>query len=1298
MLKGIAKPIGSTWTDEQWQAIVARGQDILVSAAAGSGKTAVLVERMIKRITATDDPVDVDRLLIVTFTNASAAEMKKRIGEAIEKELTRQPDSLYLKKQLTLLNRASISTLHSFCMNVLRRYYYKLDLDPKFRIADSTEAEFLRDDVLDELFEEQYSTEDNEAFYNLVDCFSSDRSDMDLQILVSKLYDFSRSHPFPDNWLEKMANCYDGVDGTDGVESELDYSLWTKELLSDIGIQLQGLRSLLEQGLNVTREPSGPAPYAENLDQDIGLINRLIAASRRSWDSAYIAFQQLEFTKLKSCRGDHYDKFLQEKVKGIRDGVKKQVNSMKEDLFTRPIDELYNDIKAMAPLMHMLVALVKQFGQRYTVMKQQKGLVDFSDLEHYCLEILRSPDSMDEHLLLPSEIALDYQKQFEEVLVDEYQDTNLVQESILKLVTRGDTGTGNLFMVGDVKQSIYRFRLSDPGLFLRKYKQFAEEEGLRIDLARNFRSRAEVLDGTNYLFKQIMDEAVGEIQYDEDAHLKLGADYPSSQDMKVELMMIDRATRGEDERTDEGVNDEEPFEHSDEDETIETSSTGGAEQSDRPDSLNAVELETVQLEARLMAQKIKMLIGTDGDNPFYVYDNKHKLLRPIQYRDIVILLRATSSWAPLILEEFKQQGIPSYAELSTGYFDATEITVMMSLLKVIDNPFQDIPLASVLRSPIVGLNEDELAHIRINKRSGALYEALLSSVIDKPEESDETETALSEELLAKLQSFNELLRTWRTRARQGSLSDFIWQIYRETGYFDFVGGLPGGTQRQANLKALYDRARQYEATSFRGLFRFLRFIERMQDRGSDLGTARALGEQEDVVRVMTIHKSKGLEFPVVFIAGLAKMFNMQDLNRKFLLHKELGFGTKFIDTERRISYPTLPQLTIKRRMKMELLAEEMRILYVALTRAKEKLFLIGTVKDGEKKVEQWAQHLDSPEWLLADYERTKARCYLDWIGPAIVRHRDANELFQQIYGAAPPVNHNEISDHPSRWSFSLIESDQLQEVITDKSQLDRVKQDALTHLQPVVGTSEYQSTVNEALTWTYTYSASQEHMAKQSVTELKRHNEWFAEDGSVPSRQSSRSPIADQPRFMQSKKLTAAERGTAMHMVMQHIPLTKSLTIVEIESHIARMVEMELLMNEQAAEINSQGISLFLQSELGQRISKAKEVKREIPFSFGIPAAEVYPDWDENEQETILVQGVIDCLIEEEDGLVLIDYKTDAIIDRYRGGFEEAQPIMIERYQQQLNLYAKAIEQIWKRPLKEKYLYFFDGGHLLRID
>lgn len=1296
MSKPIPKPEGSTWTDEQWQAITARGQDILVAAAAGSGKTAVLVERIIKRITDSEEPVDVDRLLIVTFTNASAAEMKKRIGEAIEKELIHEPNSLYLRRQLSLLNRASISTLHSFCMEVLRRYYYKLDLDPKFRIADSTEADLLREEVLEELFEEQYSNQASESsFYNLVDCFSTDRTDQDLQNLVLKLHDFSRSHPFPEQWLKQMANRYGVAEESEIEENKsMDYSFWTTDILADIGLQLEGLFDLLQQGMRITQQPAGPAPYADNLKLDMQQITSLSRACQDSWPALYDAFQELNHSRLKPCKGDEYDKALQDKVKSVREQVKKHLNNLKEELFMRSLDEYVEDIKKMAPLMHTLVHLIINFGQRYMKLKQQKALVDFSDLEHYCLDVLRADESNIEQII-PSEAALDYRSKFEEVLVDEYQDTNQVQESILKLVTRGDSDKGNLFMVGDVKQSIYRFRLADPGLFLSKYKQFSaakldnnvhvgaadgeRENGLRIDLARNFRSRTQVLDGTNFLFKQIMNETVGEIAYDLEAELKAGADYPFSDKMPVELMLIDRSGGIED------VVDKRSYTLEDDEEKSEDGESEG----------DQADLETVQLEARLMAQKIKELIGTEGQKPFQVYETKQKLLRPIHYRDIVILLRSTSSWAPAILEEFKQQGIPVYAELSTGYFDATEVAVMMSLLKVIDNPFQDIPLASVLRSPIVGLSEDEMAEIRIQTKGGTYYEAFRRFLL-QPQES-------YLDLYSKLKKFSEHLEKWRTRARQGSLSELIWQLYRETGYFDFVGGMPGGNQRQANLRALYDRAKQYETTSFRGLFRFLRFIERMQDRGSDLGTARALGEQEDVVRVMTIHKSKGLEFPVVFMAGLAKMFNRQDLNSKFLLHKEAGIGTKFIDPKLRISYPMLPQLTIKRRMQMELLAEEMRVLYVALTRAKEKLFLLGTVKDGKKSIVKWNEHLNHPDWLLADYERANVKCYLDWIGPALVRHQDAHLLRQDgsdqsSAQGCDTIRNNGIYEHPSSWCISLNDPQDLQEVTTEREKINEAVQEALQNGHEVSILSEHQPIVSSALSWRYTYSLSQERMAKQSVTELKRQKEWFAADDSIRLTEQNRNTIANRPRFLQSSKLSAAERGTAMHMVMQHIPLSRPLSLQEIDLYVEQMVGNELLTTEQATEIDRQGIVHFLESNLGERIFQAVNVQREIPFSLGIPAGEVFADWQENEEETVLVQGVIDCLIVEDDGLVLIDYKTDAISERFKGGFEEAKEVMIERYKLQLSLYSRAIEQIWKQPLKQKYLYFFDGGHLLQID
>jgi ATP-dependent helicase/nuclease subunit A len=1308
MSNPIPKPIGSTWTDEQWQAITARGQDILVAAAAGSGKTAVLVERIIKRITESEDPVDVDRLLIVTFTNASAAEMKKRIGEAIEKELIHEPGSLYLRRQLSLLNRASISTLHSFCMEVLRRNYYKLDLDPKFRIADSTEADLLREEVLEELFEENYSHKDSVNFYKLVDCFSTDRTDQDLKNLVLKLYDFSRSHPFPEQWLKQMANQYGAEEGTEEADNEVfDYSFWTSDILEDIGLQLEGLFELLQQGMKITQEPAGPAPYAENLEQDLLQIKSLSRASKDSWSALYDAFQELNHGRLKACKGDEYDKSLQDKVKAIREQVKKHLNTLKEELFMRTLDDYVDDIKKMAPLMHTLANLITTFGQRYMKIKQQKALVDFSDLEHYCLDVLRDTDSSTERLI-PSEAANEYRNKFVEVLVDEYQDTNQVQESILKLVTQGDSGKGNLFMVGDVKQSIYRFRLAEPGLFLSKYKQFSStksqntgsqgiEKGLRIDLARNFRSRAEVLDGTNFIFKQIMNETVGEIKYDEEAELKLGADYPASNKMPIELLLIDR-NMGNEEAEENGSFTREFADENRENEEEREGEGEGSSVDQENNALDQAELETVQLEARLMAQNIKELIGTDGRKPFQVYETKQKILRPIHYRDIVILLRSASSWAPTIVEEFKQQGIPVYAELSTGYFDATEVAVMMSLLKVIDNPFQDIPLASVLRSPIVGLSEDEMAEIRIQKKTGSYYEAFSSFLRECTEEVE-----YNQALLSKLTKFNGHLEKWRTRARQGSLSELIWQLYRETGYFDFVGGMPGGNQRQANLRALYDRAKQYESTTFRGLFRFLRFIERMQDRGSDLGTARALGEQEDVVRVMTIHKSKGLEFPVVFMAGLSKMFNRQDLNSKFLLHKELGIGSKFIDPTLRISYPMLPQLTIKKRMQMELLAEEMRVLYVALTRAKEKLFLIGTVKNGKKLLDQWSEHLTHPDWMLADYERANVKCYLDWIGPALIRHQHAQHLHQYESGGKASAGSNtaqakEIYNHPSSWFITQIDPQSLLKVNTERDKLNQTVQEALKNAQVVPIISEHQSFVSSALSWSYKNSSAQEHMAKQSVTELKRQKEWLSDNDSIQMTERVRSTITNRPRFLQSSKLSAAERGTAMHMVMQHIPLSRVLSKKDIGQYIEHMVEKELITFEQANEIDLQGIADFLEGNLGERLLKADQVQREIPFSLGIPAREVFLDWQEYENETVLVQGVIDCLLVEDDGLVLIDYKTDAIRKRFKGGFEEAKPVMIERYQLQLTLYSRAIEQIWKKPLKEKYLYFFDGGHLLRMD
>lgn len=1247
------KPADATWTDDQWKAIMAKGQDILVAAAAGSGKTAVLVERIINKIIAAEDPINVHELLVVTFTNASAAEMRHRIGEALEKAINVNPKSVHLRKQVSLLNKASISTLHSFCLEIIRKYYYMTDIDPGFRIADETEAQLLRDEVLEDLFEEEYGKEGNDAFFALVDTFTNDRSDTALQDIIRDLYDFARSNPSPNQYLDSIVEMYN-VDGT----SSLEQLPFVRSLLNDVDLQLKGAKQLLEFGLELTKLPGGPAPRAENFIADLHVVNILIEAKGDSWSSLYEAMQSWSFGRAKTCKGDDYDGALVEKAKKLRDQAKKIISDLQEELFGRRPESFIRDMAEMKPHIETLVSLVKDFSVRFGQVKTEKALVDFADLEHYCLEILAATG--EDGRRLPSEAALACRNQFKEVLVDEYQDTNMVQEAILQLVTADSEENGNLFMVGDVKQSIYRFRLAEPNLFLGKYTRFGQnggETGLRIDLARNFRSRKEVLHGTNYIFKQIMGVAVGEIEYDEPAELVKGAPYSEDQGHPVELAIID-------------------LEGNDRDET---------QPEDLHDGFDSTELAQSQLEARYMAAKIKEMIGERKE----VYNPKTQSGRPAMYRDIVILLRSMT-WAPQIMEEFKQQGIPVYANLSSGYFEATEVAIMMSLLKVIDNPYQDIPLASVLRSPILGLTEEELAQIRIHNKRGSFYEALISFCRIEPN----LETG---ELYEKVRPFFDQLKEWRVMARQGSLSELIWHLYRETRFYDFVGGMPGGKQRQANLRALYDRGRQYEATSFRGLFRFLRFIERMRDRGDDLGAARALGEQEDVVRLMTIHSSKGLEFPFVFIAGLARNFNTMDLKKPYMLDKEFGFAAKYVNAEKRISYPSLPQIAFKRKKKMEMLAEEMRVLYVALTRAKEKLFLVSSVKSAEKRLSQWLQTAEHRDWLLTEFDRASANSYLDWIGPSLVRHRDCETLRGETTQVSPLVP-SDIFEHPSCWNITIMKSG---DAAMLSSEPDESSEDLLQLVyegKQVTAESDYKEKVQEQLSWKYSYKQAAQHRSKQSVSEVKRQREIFSdEDSGTELIRKINKPLLSRPRFMQEKALSPAERGTAMHAVMQHIDFSRAATLESVSTKMDEMVHTELLTEEQRESVDPQLIVQFFESDLGRRMVQAASIRREIPFSLSFPAREIYPDW-QGEDEPVLIQGIVDCVFEDEKGLVLLDYKTDGITGRFKGGFTEAKPVLEDRYKVQIDMYTRALEQILKREVNERYLFFFDGAHSIKVE
>lgn len=1237
------------WTKEQEKAIYTKGSDVLVAAAAGSGKTAVLVERIIQKLLDKQDPVDIDSLLVVTFTNAAAQEMRNRVGVALEKALVGDPSSIHLKRQLSLLQRASISTLHSFCLDIVKRYAYLLDIDPNFRIADNMEADLMQQEVIDDLFEEWYGKEGEEQdrFFAVVDRFSSDRSDIDVEQLILKIYTFSIQNPWPDVWLDQVSDAY--MLQEDWEEQDLP---WLDLIKREIVDQFSAMQQEMDVAMKLARENDGPFQYVDTIEEDMKLLKDA-RANLHSWDDLQTFMAKSKFGRLSGKRTEcNEDK--KKRVQAIRNSYKDRWGKLASTYFMRNLAGHVQDMRELAPVIKQLTELVKEFRNRFTKLKTEKAVVDFSDLEHYCLRLLMDEQSTNEKIL-PSSVAKQMQNQFTEVLVDEYQDTNLVQETILQLVSNQEE-YGNMFMVGDVKQSIYRFRHAEPSLFIEKYKHFAmqEDPGVRIDLARNFRSREQVLVGANYIFRQILDEKLGEINYDTDAELiyanKMYDTLPYA-DENPELIIIDR------EQTDTHEENE------DEDE-------------------NYLDLEKAQLEARAYAQKIKQWIGTDETASMQVVDADTKVQRSIRYRDIVILLRSMS-WAPVIVDELKQQGIPVYAELSTGYFDAIEVKVMISYLKTIDNPRQDIPLASVLKSPIVGLNEDELAKIRLADPKHSYYDALKKYVATTNNDTAE-----------RISTFLEAVKRYRIAARQGALSDLIWQIYRESGYYDYVGGIPGGRQRQANLRALFDRARGYETTSFRGLFRFLRFIERMEERGDDLGAAKALSEQEDVVRIMTIHKSKGLEFPVVIVGALDKQFNLQDLNKRYLLHKDLGFASHYIDPVKRITYPTLYFQALKSEALREQLAEEMRVLYVALTRAKEKLVMISNVNSFEKKITKWQTMVEHAEWVLPAHFRGESKTYLDWVGPALIRHEAAEALRTEELSDTVL---DEIRVDPSKWTITIMHGSELTNIADESKEKDEKLKDNLEKWQQVkVDSEELASYVEHRLQFQYGYEQATHSRAKQTVTEIKRQQEMKDAYSSDQMVHHDWTPIVRRPNFMQKEKtFSAAEKGTALHTVMQHIPFQKQWTMNEIKEFTQSLVDREILRQEAADVIDAEAIASFFKSDIALYMMEVDKLYREVPFSLTLQAKDIYANWEGEQSEQVLIQGVLDCVVPTENGWIIVDYKTDTI----RGEVSDDMIIKLkQRYEVQMNLYRHAIEEIWQQPVTDVYLYFFDKQLLVKVE
>lgn len=1255
--------LGNKWTSEQKDAIASQGGNLLVSAAAGSGKTAVLVQRIIRLITDRIHPIDADSLLVVTFTNAAAAEMRERIGRALAREIEKDSGSKRLHRQLALLGRASISTIHSFCLELLRQYFYCLDLDPSFRVADENESALIQAGAMDELFEKRYGAEDNGYFTALVECYGGRRDDSLLQEIVLSAYHFARSMVNPQEWLDSLTEKYSLAEGC-----AFDDLPWCDVLKKSLKNELDLIISALEQAVRLARKPNGPGIYLDTLETEremfYGLRRQCEAGA--VWRQLYGTFAEIEFNRLKSCKKEDADVLLAEQVRKLRGSVKKKAADIMKEYFQSTPEGICRDLKKLYPLAGEMVRLVQEFGNVYSKAKAAKGVVDFSDLEHFALQVLSDNGPQGR---TPSTVALRLRERYEEVLVDEYQDINAAQEAILRLVSRQGEEKPNLFMVGDVKQSIYRFRLADPGLFLQKYNTYPTGKGgaeRRVDLSKNFRSRRELVDAVNFVFRQLMTPTVGELAYDAAAELVYGADYPPAEGEqkglsdKVEVHLIEKQEPEQNAGQPAGSDGEIPPDVTDGDELAEFEE----------------ELDAAQKEARLIAGKIRELIAPAGGRPgMMVYDKDLKTYRPVRCRDIVVLLRATSGHANTFVEEFRQNDIPAYAELATGYFEATEVETVLSLLKIIDNPLQDIPMAAVLRSPLVGLDAGELAKIRLHSRRGYYFHAVVAAA-----------NADQGDLSRKLQYLLEKLENWRTAARRGPLVDLIWSIYRETGYYDYTGGLPGGGQRQANLRSLYNRARQYDAGSFRGLFLFLRFVERVKEGGRDLGAARALGEKENVVRIMSIHKSKGLEFPVVFIAGLGRRFNFKDLNRDMLFHKELGLGMQFVDPEARVTYPSVSKLALRQKLKMEALAEEMRILYVAMTRAREKLVLVGSVRSLGSCARRWCGPAGGDGISLPDGYLAGAVSYLDWLGAVLARHRDGEEI-RSLGSCDEDISLISDSDGSS-WQLFFH---------AGTPRLDLVKPscpDLLAHIrkhEPLETEGPSYSEINSRLSWRYPFNVAVGLASKVSVTELKRmfDTQEAEEDTALYV---YRTPVSGRPQFMREERgLTATEKGSALHLVMQNINLKCGLGAGDIKKEITAMVEREILTEEQAAAVPAEKIAVFFAGPLGKRILAGREALRELPFTLALPAEEVYPALKNCSGEKVIIQGIIDCLVDEGDGCLLLDYKTDILtLDQLE--------TQLERYRVQLAFYARAVEDILCRPVKDKYLYFFHLALAIKCD
>ena len=1204
--------MGVTWTEEQQKVIDLRNRNILVSAAAGSGKTAVLVERIITMLTKDPTPVNVDRLLIVTFTEAAAAEMKERIRVAIEKALEAYPENEHLKQQATLIHNARITTIHSFCLSVIRDHFPAIDLDPGFRVGEEGELKLLRHDVLETVLEEKYQ-EGEQRFLDFASAYGAGKNDKKLEELILKIYEISRSYPDAVNWLEECVEAYRIRD-----EKELEENRYVKIAMENVKKYLADLKELIEQGIDICLEADGTAAYEGTLRKDRALLEEL--EEEISFGELCQKVSKAKLVRLAINKDETVSEEKISQVKSIRDELRKMIKDLGNQYFSQSPEEILADLSRCQPAIEELKELVIRFQTAFEEKKRARNLIDFSDMEQYALQILASKT---EGGWKPSEIAVEYQEQFQEIMIDEYQDSNLIQETILTSISRVHQGKYNMFMVGDVKQSIYRFRLSRPELFMEKFRTYSTDDSRmqRIDLHKNFRSRSQVLGSVNYLFRQLMTQSLGGITYDDQAALYVGASYPEGEGQETEVLMIDS----------------------------------------RMEEYEAGKISERELEARVIARRIKELLSG-----FQVVDKETGDFRPVRYRDIVILTRSVQGIADVFAEVLNREGIPAYAGTKEGYFDAWEVGVVLDYLRILDNRCQDIPLAAALVSPFGKVTETELAAIRSASPKKSFFEAVIEYFSPKAEDEEQPNLVLVE----KLRHFFETLNHYQRMVPYTPMHELLWKILTETGYGDYVYALPGGEQRRANLEMLMEKARSYESTSYKGLFHFVRYIEQLQKYNVDYGEANMEDEQSDTVRIMTIHKSKGLEFPVVFVAGLGKRFNMTDARSSVVIHAGLGIGLDAVNLKERTKRPSLIKKMIQKEEVLDSLGEELRVLYVALTRAKEKLILTGTMTDPVKQEEAVCMLRSRQQIELGFGRLSKASTFWDWILPALARIDEHIPICRK-YWTILDVVEGEIKERSvkkvTRAAFETWER------MEEYKQCEQKTGDGL-------------SGVTEQFGYRYPYASESGRKLKFTVSELKKQiyfmekEEALGEDIEALYGEPEVAPLI--PKFLKKEeKLTGALRGTAYHRLMELLNFADDYDGSKLAKVAARFIAEGRMTQEMKECIQTKDILTFLSCDLGLRMKEAARSGRlwkEQPFVLGVDASDVYPD--EQEGELLLVQGIIDVYFEEADGLVVLDYKTDRVSKA-----EE----LVERYHGQLDYYGKALEQITGKRVKEKWIYSF---------